>query len=136
MKLESQQYLMLTLLNLEQFNVGPGDIYRHVEGTERLLYAATKIAELYRRKSLTFAIDNIRNRIRYGIKKELLELAQLKGVGRVRARALFEQGFFKLKDLELTDATVLARIKVIGKKLAEDIHTQLSRKARYSKSLS
>ena len=71
----------------DQFGIGPGDIYRHMESTQWLLYAAGSIANLLHHKSLTFQLQNLRNRVRYGIKGELLELVQLKGVAVASARA-------------------------------------------------
>ena len=60
------------------------------------------IANLLHHKSLTFQLQNLRNRVRYGIKGELLELVQLKGVGRVRARILHEKRFKRLSDFNRT----------------------------------
>lgn len=109
----------------DDFNVGPGDIYRHVESAEWLLYAAGCIAELYHYKKLSFNIEDLRHRVRYGIRPELLELASLKGVGRVRARQLYVHGYHKLADLRSVSESSLGSIKTIGKSLAHDILEQL-----------
>jgi len=108
----------------DQFGVGPGDIYRHIEATQWLLYAATCIAEYLQKKRLTFQLEALRDRVRYGIKEELLELAQLKGVGRIRARSLFEKGFRKFGDFKFTSVEALARVPQIGKTLAGEILKQ------------
>ena len=110
----------------DEFNVGPGDIYRHVESAEWLLYATGMIAQLYHHKKMTFELETLRNRVRYGIKEELLELSSLRGVGRIRARILFDKGFEKLGDLKNVSADQLASIKTIGKTLAKDIMAQLN----------
>jgi hypothetical protein len=47
-------------------------------------------------------------RVRYGIKEELLELAALEGVGRIRARMLFKHGYHTLADLKPATAEHLA----------------------------
>ncbi len=111
----------------DQFNVGPGDVYRHVETVQWLLYAATNIAQLFHHKKLTFQLGNLRNRIRYGIKEELLELISLKGIGRVRARVLYNHGFKKLADLKHASLDKLAALPHIGKTIAQDIFAQLSK---------
>ncbi len=110
----------------DDFNVGPGDIYRHVESAGWLLYAAGMIAELYHYKKLTFELETLRSRVRYGIKEELLELASLTGVGRVRARMLLKHGYHKLGDLKFATIEQLASIKTIGKALAKDIVHQIN----------
>ena len=119
----------------DDFGVGPGDIYRHVESAEWLLYTAGCIAELNHYKKLTFVLENLRRRVRYGIREELLELAGLHGVGRIRARQLFSHGYHKLNDLQFATVDQLGTIKSIGKALARDIVTQAhapALKPRYS----
>lgn len=120
----------------DDFNVGPGDIYRHVESAEWLLYAAGCIAELYHYKKLSFNIEDLRHRVRYGIKPELLELASLRGVGRIRARQLYAHGYHKLGDLKSATETSLASIKTIGKSLAHDIMDQLRHPLKQKRSSS
>jgi helicase len=107
------------------FGIGPGDIYRHIESAQWLLYAAGLIAELFQYKNLTFTIGHLRNRIQYGIKEELLDLVTLKGVGRVRARQLFHKGYKNLADLKFLDEESLSAIKTIGRSLARDILHQI-----------
>ena len=109
----------------DDFNVGPGDIYRHVESAGWLLYAAGMIAELLHYKKMTFDLEALRLRVRYGIKEELLDLAALEGVGRVRARMLFKHGYHTLADLKPATAAHLASIKTIGKSLADSIVQQI-----------
>jgi len=109
----------------DDFNVGPGDIYRHVESAGWLLYAAGMVAELLHYKKMTFDLEALRLRVRYGIKEELLELAALEGVGRIRARMLFKHGYHTLADLKPATASHLASIKTIGKSLADSIVQQI-----------
>jgi helicase len=109
----------------DSFGIGPGDIYRHIESAQWLLYAAGLIAELFQYKNLTFTLGHLRNRIQYGIKEELLDLVTLKGVGRVRARQLFHKGYKNLSDLKFVDEESLSSIKTIGRSLARDILHQI-----------
>ncbi len=109
----------------DDFGVGPGDIYRHVESAQWLLYAAGQIAQLNQFKNLTFVIDELRRRVRYGIRSELVELSTLQGVGRIRARTLYAHGYHKISDMQLATADHLASIKGIGKALAKDIVQQM-----------
>lgn len=110
----------------DRFGIGPGDVYRHMESCQWLLYAAGKIAELLHLRKLTFELENLRKRVRYGIKEELLELASLKGIGRIRARQLHNQGFKKLADFKFAAIDQISRIPQIGRALAEDILKQAS----------
>ncbi len=109
----------------DQFSMGPGDIYRHIESTQWLLYAAATIADLLMKKNVTIKINDIKQRIHYGIKEELLKIVQLKGVGRIRARQLFNHGYKKLIDFRFTSADKLSDVPQIGKSLAQDILKQI-----------
>ncbi|VAW13327.1 hypothetical protein MNBD_BACTEROID05-199, partial [hydrothermal vent metagenome] len=112
----------------DQFNIGPGDVYRHMESIQWLLYGAAQIAHLNHQRTLTFQLEALRARIRYGIKEELLDLISLKGVGRVRARVLFLRGFKKLTDFKFTTEEELGSLKQIGRSLATDILMQIAQK--------
>ncbi len=109
----------------ERFDIGPGDIFRHTESAQWLVYAAQSIAEVYQFKKLTHFLEGLKNRVRYGIKAELLELAGLKGIGRIRARVLFDHGYQTRADFKNATETDLAPIKTIGPALAKDILRQV-----------
>ncbi|TLZ97121.1 MAG: DEAD/DEAH box helicase [Methanobacteriota archaeon] len=64
-------------------------------------------------------------RVQYGVKEELLELISLRGVGRVRGRALHQRGFKSLRDLQKANPNDLARIPAIGPNLAKKIKEQV-----------
>ncbi len=114
----------------DQFGIGPGDVYRHLESAEWLLHAAVIVADLFGFRNIVFALDKLKQRITYGIKEELLELAQLKGVGRVRARNLYASGFKSLKELKFSSAEELSKVGQIGKALAKDIMEQVTQPIR------
>ena len=52
-------------------------------------------------------------------------MISLRGVGRVRGRALFQRGFKTLKDLQKANPSDLARIPTIGATLAMKIKEQV-----------
>ena len=72
-----------------------------------------------------FTLECLRKRIVYGIREELLELVDLKGVGRVRARNLYKKGFKIISDLKYADEKSLSKIDQIGPILAKDIRNQV-----------
>jgi helicase len=111
----------------DRFSLGPGDIRRHIETAEWLFYAATILADLFKMKNEAFLLECLRKRIVYGIKEELLELVDLRGVGRVRGRNLFKKGIHKLSDLKYVDTAFLSKIDQIGPVLAKDIREQITK---------
>ena len=110
----------------ERFDIGPGDIFRLTESAQWLLYAAQSIAEVYQFRKLSHFLESLKVRVRYGIKEELLELASLKGIGRIRARILFRHGFERSSDLRKASEDELGKIRGIGLALAKDIIRQVS----------
>jgi helicase len=70
-------------------------------------------------------INNLLVRVQNGCKEELLNLVSLKGIGRVRARALYYEGFKTVNDLRNVPIERIAKIKTIGKAVAINIKQQI-----------
>jgi helicase len=109
---------------IQRFNIWPGDIHNIVEVAEWLLHAAREFARMYNYECLTDLNDLI-IRVRNGCKAELLNLVSLKGIGRVRARALYNEGFTTVNSLRGVPVGRIANIKGIGKIVAQNIKHQL-----------
>ncbi|MCF6154211.1 MAG: DEAD/DEAH box helicase [Candidatus Brocadia sp.] len=108
-----------------QFGVGPGDIRTLIELSDWLLYSAGEISKVFGLKEVEKPLSFLRVRVFYGIKEELLQLVSLKGVGRVRARNLYNAGYKTLKDIKGAAVEDLVKIPTIGKAIAEDIKNQV-----------
>ena len=108
----------------KSYGVGPGDIRNKVELAEWLIHAMSRLAGLINRDAVP-SVEEIRRRVAYGIRSELLELVKLRGVGRVRARALHDRGIRTTEDLRNTSYERLRQIPNIGNQVALSIKTQL-----------
>src|SRR6266571_661156 len=108
----------------KKFGIGPGDIRRMTDQAEWLLYSMGELGRIFNKKKVR-ALTRLTIQVQYGIKEELLELISLRGVGRVRGRALFQRGFKTLKDLQKANPSDLARIPTIGSALAMKIKEQV-----------
>ncbi|NLA38886.1 MAG: ATP-dependent DNA helicase, partial [Methanomicrobiales archaeon] len=106
----------------ERYNVGPGDIYGMVEGVSWLIHASRHLARLFA-PHLTGPIEEMELRTKHGIRKELLPLIRLRGIGRVRARRLFNNGLGSLDALRAAGPEKVG--KVIGQKIAARVFEQL-----------
>jgi helicase len=109
----------------ERFGVGAGDIRRTVDTAEWLLYSAYELAKLFKVERALLMLRDLRQRVRYGVKEELLELVSLRGVGRVRARSLFRSGYRKLADIKRATERELARVPYVGVEIARSIKRQV-----------
>lgn len=107
-----------------RYDVGPGDIYNTIETVKWLLYATREFARMYNFECV-HEISDLMLRVQYGCKKELLNLVSLKGIGRIRARALFKEGFKTINDLRDIPLNRLAQIKSIGEGVAKNIKKQI-----------
>ena len=111
------------------FNIGPGDIRNKMEMAEWLIHATARLSELFN-KEATDDVVELRTRISYGIKPELLDLVKLKGIGRVRARAMFDRNLRSVEDLRNTSYDRLKQIPTIGEAVARSIKEQLGQADR------
>ncbi|PNX46230.1 MAG: hypothetical protein BV459_06815 [Thermoplasmata archaeon M11B2D] len=109
---------------VQKYTIWPGDVHTLVERVEWLLHATREFARMYNFSSVT-DLTNLLVRVQNGCKEELLSLISLKGIGRVRARALYREGFKTINDLRGVPLERLAKIKMIGKTVAKNIKQQL-----------
>ncbi|MFA5612857.1 MAG: ATP-dependent DNA helicase [Methanoculleus sp.] len=106
----------------ERYNVGPGDIYGAVDSVAWLVHASRHLARLFA-PHLESPIGEMELRVKHGIKKELLPLIRLRGIGRVRARRLFNNNLGSLEALRAAGPEKVG--KVIGQKIAAQVFEQL-----------
>jgi helicase len=110
---------------LEVHKVEPGDMLRMVDTSKWLLHAIYRLAELFGHKDLLGPTYELQIRCAKGVKSELVPLVELAGVGRVRARSLFNVGYRTLDDLKHASVTDLMNVPLIGPSLAKKIKEQV-----------
>ncbi len=108
---------------LKDFGVSPGILRGILTISEWLAYSLSEIARLTGSGTLSIYAKKMEERIRHGVKEELLPLVQLKGIGRKRARKLYSGGITSPEKIKKTDPVELARI--LGPKVALNILQQL-----------
>jgi helicase len=67
----------------------------------------------------------LERRVEKGVKKELLPLVKLEGVGRVRGRIMYNAGFKTVAELKLAPIESLMNLPLMGPKLAKKIKEQV-----------
>jgi helicase len=110
---------------IQQFNVQPGDLYRIIENAKWLLHATDELAGLFGDKSLLPLTSELVERVSKGIKKELLPIVRLEGVGRVRGRIMFNAGFQTIDDIKRAPIEGLTNLPTFGPRLAKKIKEQV-----------
>jgi helicase len=111
----------------DRYGVGPGDIRGKVETAQWLLNAAEQLAgELD--LGTNVAIREAKKRVEYGVREELLDLAGVRGIGRKRARRLYEAGIESRADLREVDKSVILGALRGRQKTAERILEHVGRR--------
>ncbi len=113
----------------ERYGVGPGDIYGMVESVNWLLHAGGELARLFR-PAFHQPIREYEICMKNGIRRELLPLVRLRGIGRVRARRLFNHGITTPN--AITGAGISEVTRILGRGVAEQIFAQLDSRGRKS----
>jgi helicase len=109
---------------LEHFNIGSGDLRRITNNARWFLRTATYISRLVADSSVTKEISDLNLRVSHGIKQSLIPLVKLRGIGRMRARKLYNNGYTTIKSIAVAPVEKLAVVPLIGKNLASSIHEQ------------
>lgn len=100
-----------------KYGIAPGDLRRIVETAEWLFHAFRRILE-YHGNDLAVKSGKLEERVRNGVKEELVELVRLKWVGRKRARKLYNAGIRSIEDIA-AKRSIAERL--IGKRIVEKV---------------
>jgi helicase len=110
---------------IEKFRVQPGDLYRTIENAKWLLHATHEIARLIVNKEILPLASELIERVAKGIKKELLPIVKLEGVGRIRGRIMYNAGYRTITDIKHAPIENLTSLPLIGPRLAKKIKEQV-----------
>jgi helicase len=111
----------------DNLGIESGDMHRMAETADWLVYCLNELSKLVERADLLEEISTLRKRISYGIKEELVQLVQIRGIGRVRARRLYDHGIKSIADLKSIPVNKLAEIDKIGPTIADNIKSELKK---------
>ena len=109
----------------DRFGVQPGDLAALRETASWIAYAASQIAKVAGYREYVKPYDVLSVRLKHGVREELLPLVRLRGIGRVRARALYRAGYTSLEKLKTATADELMRVPGIGLSTIKLIKEQL-----------
>ena len=110
---------------IEKFRTQPGDLYRAIENAKWLLYAVYELVTLFGNKEILPLAFELRERVEKGVKRELLPIVKLEGIGRVRGRILYNAGYKTIGDLKTAAVEDLITLPLIGPRLAKKIKEQI-----------
>ncbi|ASJ10005.1 ATP-dependent DNA helicase [Thermococcus sp. P6] len=106
----------------ESYGIDPGDFRRLIELADWLMYSLIELYRLFNpKKEVIECLRSLHLRLRHGIREELLELVSLPGIGRKRARALYNSGFRTKEDIKRAKVGDLLRVEGIGMGVIENL---------------
>lgn len=105
---------------VEKYSIAPGALYVKLTNADWLIYSSIELAKILHVPIHDLVDINVR--LKYGIKEELLDLVRLEQIGRVRARALFNNGIHTIDDIRNNRDKVA---RVLGKDIAQKVFSQL-----------
>jgi helicase len=108
-----------------KFGIGEGDIHAIADIAEWLMHVTAQLARLLELKGAKEAAE-LEKRIHYGASPELMDLLDIRGIGRMRARKLYESGFRSSAELAGADPVKVAAL--LGPKIADRIFKQIGRR--------
>lgn len=108
-----------------KFGIGEGDIHMLADIAEWIMHVTSQLARVLDLKGIKEATE-LEKRIHYGAGPELMELLDIRSVGRVRARKLYEAGFRSTADLATAAPEKVATL--LGPKIADRIFKQIGRR--------
>ena len=107
---------------VKKFGIGEGDIRALSETTLWLVHSMAELASFHKRPCAR-KVRELAERVEYGASRELLDLIQVRGIGRVRARKLYDAGIRDMEDLLVADMKMIS--KLIGAKIAIKVLKQI-----------
>ncbi|MCJ7634647.1 DEAD/DEAH box helicase [Candidatus Bathyarchaeota archaeon] len=110
---------------IERYKYEPGDLFRLIDSANWLLHATYELGRLLDHRELLSKVLEVRERVNKGVKKELLPIVRLRGVGRVRGRMLFNAGLSSIKALKEASVEEIAVVPTMGPSLAKSIKEQV-----------
>ena len=100
------------------YGIAPGDLLVLKENAEWISSAVAELLLVLRSLRHGLYFMELSERIRHGVKPELLQLCSIEGVGRVRARMLYNSGFKSVEDVARAPLEKLLEVPRIGRELA------------------
>ncbi len=110
-----------------KFGIYPGEIHASLYALQWLSHAAARMAQFLDAGKVYTRMSELKERIKHGVRPELLSLVAIRGAGRVIARNLYSAGFKTAEDVANADLTALMRVPGVGSRRASKLKEEASR---------
>jgi helicase len=114
----------------DKFGTYPGEIHNNIYNQGWMAYAGSRIADYLQDERMYARLRALHDRIKHGVRPELLGLIALKGVGRVIARGLYAAGFKNPREVAEANMARLEKVPGVGAKRAVKIKEEAVRQLK------
>ena len=115
---------------LDKYGIGSGDLRTIIDTMDWLTYSTYHLAKVLELKERYNYLEKLHMRVKEGVKEELIQLVQVSGIGRKRARLLYDAGISKPEDIVMNPQKVKSLLgPAIGEKVLKSAAALLSRPA-------
>jgi len=110
----------------DRFDIHSGDLNYYINIACWLTRCLLRFAKAMGYKQIVGELKDFETRLRSGIKEELLPLVKIKGIGRKRARLLFNGGFKTIEDIKKASDSRIMTISGFSSKLIANMRQSIS----------
>ncbi len=103
----------------KKYGITPGALKIKLDNADWLLYSLEEFSKMFALKDVHRIVKKMRLKVKYGVPDELLNLVVLKGVGRQRARKLYDAGIRHDSDIKKVSFKKLSGL--VGPKTASKL---------------
>lgn len=109
---------------VDEFRTTPGELRVKISVARWLIYACEELGKLLLAEgAIIRGLKKLRVRVKYGVKEDILGLVEIKGVGRIRGRKIYNAGIKSVAQLRAVPEARLA--KIVGSGIAKQIKGRL-----------
>jgi helicase len=104
---------------MEKYDITPGELHAKLEIYDWLCYSSSEICRILEKRDEQTEFQKLRMMLKNGVGPELIGLVRIRGIGRKRARILYNNGIMTRTDIIRADISKLSSL--IGEKTARSI---------------
>jgi helicase len=109
-----------------EMGVSSGDLHSILERTKWLIHCAAEISKIFKWENHKKILRLLDQRLKYGVTEELLKLVDIRGIGRIRARTLYDAGFKTIEQIKQAPLSSLSDLPGFGERIAQNIKMVLN----------